>query len=58
MAGRSPGEFVWRHAFDAVVDGYEIKVLARDAAGPGAPELPAGETGVMWVKGDSVAMVV
>lgn len=38
-----------------VVEGYEIKILAQDADGPGAPALPAGETGVMWVKGDSVA---
>jgi benzoate-CoA ligase family protein len=38
------------------VEGYTIKVLASDAAGPGAPELEPGETGVMWVKGDSVAL--
>jgi benzoate-CoA ligase family protein len=38
------------------VDGYEIKVLPEDATGPGTPELPRGETGVMWVKGDSVAI--
>lgn len=39
-----------------VVDGYTIKILSSDAAGPGEPELPPGETGVMWVKGDSVAL--
>jgi benzoate-CoA ligase family protein len=39
-----------------VVDGYTIKILSSDATGPGEPELPAGETGVMWVKGDSVAL--
>ncbi|AUX30382.1 MULTISPECIES: benzoate-CoA ligase family protein [Sorangium] len=39
-----------------VVDGYTIKILPSDAVGPGAPELPPGETGVMWVKGDSVAL--
>ncbi len=38
-----------------VVDGYEIKILDKDAQGPGAKELAPGETGVMWVKGDSVA---
>ncbi|WP_437337252.1 benzoate-CoA ligase family protein [Sorangium sp. So ce394] len=38
------------------VEGYTIKILASDAVGPGAPELPPGETGVMWVKGDSVAL--
>lgn len=39
-----------------VVDGYTIKILSSDATGPGEPELPRGETGVMWVKGDSVAL--
>ena len=38
-----------------VVEGYELKILAEDAAGPGAPELAPGEIGVLWVKGDSVA---
>ncbi|WP_437560970.1 benzoate-CoA ligase family protein [Sorangium sp. So ce542] len=38
------------------VEGYTIKILSSDAIGPGAPELPPGETGVMWVKGDSVAL--
>ncbi|WP_437649146.1 benzoate-CoA ligase family protein [Sorangium sp. So ce362] len=39
-----------------VVEGYTIKILPSDAIGPGAPELAPGETGVMWVKGDSVAL--
>ncbi|XXY47344.1 benzoate-CoA ligase family protein [Sorangium sp. So ce269] len=39
-----------------VVEGYTIKILPSDAAGAGAPELAPGETGVMWVKGDSVAL--
>jgi len=39
-----------------VVEGYEIKILAEDATAPGAESLPPGETGVMWVKGDSVAL--
>ncbi|WP_437817288.1 AMP-binding protein [Sorangium sp. So ce1078] len=38
------------------VEGYTIKILPSDAIGPGAPELAPGETGVMWVKGDSVAL--
>jgi benzoate-CoA ligase family protein len=38
------------------VEGYTIKILSSDASGPGAPELPPNETGVMWVKGDSVAL--
>jgi benzoate-CoA ligase family protein len=39
-----------------VVDGYTLRILSSDATAPGEPELPRGETGVMWVKGDSVAM--
>lgn len=39
-----------------VVDGYTIKILSSEATAPGEPELPRGETGVMWVKGDSVAL--
>lgn len=38
------------------VEGYTLKILPSDAEGPGAAELPPGETGVMWVKGDSVAL--
>lgn len=39
-----------------VVEGYTIKILSSDATAPGEPELPAGETGVMWVSGESVAL--
>jgi benzoate-CoA ligase family protein len=39
-----------------VVDGYTIRILPQDAEGPGAPPLPPGEIGVMWVKGDSVSL--
>lgn len=38
-----------------VVRGYELRVLPEDATGAGAEELPPGEIGVLWVKGDSVA---
>lgn len=38
------------------VEGYELKVLPREAEGPGAPPLPPDEIGVLWVKGDSVAI--
>jgi benzoate-CoA ligase family protein len=38
------------------VDGYVLKILPAEAEGPGAPEVPVGETGVLWVKGDSVAL--
>ena len=39
-----------------VVEGYELRVTATDAEGPGAPALGPDETGVLWIKGDSVAM--
>lgn len=38
-----------------VVAGYELRILPEDAMGPGAPEVPRGEIGVLWVRGDSVA---
>ena len=38
-----------------VVEGYELRILSEDAAGPGAEPLEPGEIGVLWVKGDSVA---
>ena len=39
-----------------VVEGYELRVLPSDADGPGAEEVKPGETGVLWVKGDSVSL--
>jgi acyl-coenzyme A synthetase/AMP-(fatty) acid ligase len=39
-----------------VVDGYEIRILPQEATGPGAAPLPPGETGIMWVRGDSVSL--
>ncbi len=38
-----------------VVEGYELKILPEEATGAGGDALPAGEIGVLWVKGDSVA---
>jgi acyl-coenzyme A synthetase/AMP-(fatty) acid ligase len=38
-----------------VVEGYELRILPEEASEPGAPELPRGEIGVLWVKGDSVS---
>ena len=38
-----------------VVEGYELRILPEEADAPGAPELPRGEIGVLWVRGDSVA---
>jgi len=39
-----------------VVDGYELRVLPQGADGPGAPPVARGEVGVLWVRGDSVAL--
>lgn len=50
-----PGDVV-AGSLGRVVEGYELRVLATDAEGPGAPPLDPGETGVMWVRGDSVAL--
>jgi benzoate-CoA ligase family protein len=38
------------------VEGYTLRLLPEDAEGPGAPEVPEGETGVLWVRGRSAAM--
>jgi acyl-coenzyme A synthetase/AMP-(fatty) acid ligase len=54
-ASNRPGD-IRLGSLGRAVDGYTLRVLPRDAAGPGAPEVPAGETGVLWVKGDSVAL--
>jgi acyl-coenzyme A synthetase/AMP-(fatty) acid ligase len=54
-ASNRPGDIV-PGSLGRVVEGYEIRILPQDAAGPGTPPLPAGETGVMWVKGDSVSL--
>ena len=39
-----------------VVEGYELKILPADAEGPGAEEVKPGDTGILWVKGASVAL--
>ena len=49
-----PGE-VMPGSLGRVVEGYALKILPEDADGAGAPALPPGEIGVLWVKGDSVA---
>ncbi|HWM84949.1 MAG TPA: benzoate-CoA ligase family protein [Kofleriaceae bacterium] len=54
-ASNRPGD-IRPGSLGRAVDGYEIRILAQDAPGPGAPPLPAGETGVMWVRGDSVSL--
>lgn len=54
-ASNRPGD-VKPGSLGRVVDGYEIRILDREASGPGAPPLPPNEIGVMWVRGDSVAL--
>ncbi len=54
-ASNRPGD-VKGGALGRVVEGYELKVLPREAIGPGAEPVPAGEIGVLWVRGDSVAL--
>jgi len=49
-----PGD-VMPGSLGKVVEGYELRILAEDADGAGAPPLPPNEIGVLWVKGDSVA---
>ena len=49
-----PGDVV-PGSLGRAVDGYALKILAEDAEGAGAPALPPGQIGVLWVKGDSVA---
>ncbi len=39
-----------------VVEGYEIKILPSEAEAPGGEPLAVGETGVMWVRGESASM--
>jgi acyl-coenzyme A synthetase/AMP-(fatty) acid ligase len=50
-----PGDVV-AGSLGRAVEGYTLRVLAEDAIGPGAPALAPGEIGVLWVKGDSVAL--
>ena len=50
-----PGDVV-PGSLGRAVEGYTLAVLPEDAAGPGAEPLPPGEIGILWVKGDSVAM--
>jgi benzoate-CoA ligase family protein len=54
-ASNRPGD-IKPGSLGKVVDGYEIRILAQDATGPGAAPLPPGETGIMWVKGDSISL--
>src|SRR4030095_8774981 len=54
-ASNRPGD-VMPGSLGRVVDGYDIRILPTEAMEAGAAEVPRGETGVMWVRGDSVAL--
>jgi len=54
-ASNRPGD-VKPGSLGKAVEGYELRILAEDAAGPGAAEVPRGEIGVLWVRGDSVSL--
>ena len=49
-----PGD-VMPGSLGRAVEGYALRVLPEEADGAGAAEVPAGEIGVLWVRGDSVA---
>jgi len=53
-ASNRPGD-VRPGSLGRAVDGYELAVLPADAAYPGATPVATGETGILWVRGDSVA---
>lgn len=54
-ASNRPGD-VMPGSLGRVVDGYEIRILPTEAMEAGVAEVPRGEPGVMWVRGDSVAL--
>ena len=49
-----PGDVV-PGSLGRAVEGYRLAILPEDAEGAGAAEVPAGDIGVLWVRGDSVA---
>ncbi len=54
-ASNRPGD-VRPGSLGRAVEGYQLKILPAEAMEPGIPEVPRGETGVLWVRGDSVAL--
>ncbi len=54
-ASNRPGD-IKPGSLGKAVEGYELRILPEDATGPGAAEVPRGEIGVLWVRGDSVSM--
>jgi benzoate-CoA ligase family protein len=53
-ASNRPGD-IKPGSLGRAVEGYELKILDTEATEPGVPALPPGQTGVLWVRGDSVA---
>ena len=53
-ASNRPGD-IMPGSLGRAVDGYEIRILPTEATSAGEADVPRGETGVMWVRGDSVA---
>lgn len=53
-ASNRPGD-VKGGSLGKAVEGYELKILPREARSPGGDALAQGEIGVLWVRGDSVA---
>ncbi len=54
-ASNRPGD-IKPGSLGRAVDGYEIRILPTEAMAAGGAEVPRGDVGVMWVRGDSVAM--
>jgi benzoate-CoA ligase family protein len=53
-ASNRPGD-IKPGSLGKAVEGYELRILPEEAEGPGAAQVPPGEIGVLWVKGDSVS---
>lgn len=53
-ASNRPGD-IKPGSLGKVVEGYELRILPEEATGSAAAEVPAGEIGVLWVRGDSVS---
>ncbi|HEX5131845.1 MAG TPA: benzoate-CoA ligase family protein [Candidatus Krumholzibacteria bacterium] len=54
-ASNRPGD-IRPGSLGRAVEGYQLSILPTDAELPGAAPVPTGETGVLWVRGDSVAL--
>lgn len=54
-ASNRPGD-IMPGSLGRAVDGYEIRILPTAATAVEEAEVPRGDVGVMWVRGDSVAL--